>query len=33
MTFWVEGTPGPLSEAELEKARSWGVELADKLAW
>ncbi len=33
MTFWVEGTPGPLGEEELEKARSWGVELADKLEW
>jgi hypothetical protein len=32
-TFWVEGTPGPLSEDELEKARSWGVELADQLEW
>ncbi len=33
MTFWVEGTPGPVSEEELEKARSWGVELADKVEW
>jgi hypothetical protein len=32
-TFWVEGTPGPLGAEELEKARSWGVELADQLAW
>lgn len=33
MTFWVEGTPGPLGEDELEKARSWGVQLGDELEW
>jgi hypothetical protein len=33
MTFWVEKTPGPLGADELEKARSWGVELADQLVW
>ena len=32
-TFWVEGTPGPLGEGELERARSWGAELADQLEW
>lgn len=33
MTFWVEKTPGPLGADELDKARSWGVELADQLVW
>jgi len=27
-TFWVTGTPGPLAEGELERARAWGRELA-----
>ncbi len=26
-TFWVEGTPGPLVEGELDKAREWGRQL------
>lgn len=26
--FWVEGTPGPLSDGELDRARRWGEELA-----
>ena len=27
-TFWVSGTPGPLSEGERERARAWGCALA-----
>lgn len=27
-TFWVTGTPGPLMEGELDRARAWGRELA-----
>ena len=27
-TFWVQGTPGPLEAGELDRARSWGTELA-----
>lgn len=27
-TFFVQGTPGPLSDGEAERARSWGEELA-----
>ena len=26
-TFWVEGTPGPLSAGEVERARTWGQQL------
>ncbi|HEX6236158.1 MAG TPA: flavodoxin family protein [Acidimicrobiales bacterium] len=29
-SFWVEGTTGPLSDGELERARRWGTELAAK---
>ncbi|MFP3902555.1 MAG: flavodoxin family protein [Acidimicrobiia bacterium] len=29
-SFWVEGTTGPLSEGEHERARRWGTELAEK---
>lgn len=29
-SFWVEGTTGPLSDGELERARRWGTELAGK---
>lgn len=32
-TFWVEKTPGPLGDEELDKARAWGVDLADQLTW
>lgn len=32
-TFWVESTPGPLAAEELDKARAWGVDLANELAW
>ena len=28
MSFWVTGTPGPLAEGELERARRWGEQLA-----
>lgn len=31
-TFWVSGTPGPLLDGELDRARSWGVRLAADLA-
>ncbi|WP_037056451.1 flavodoxin family protein [Pseudonocardia asaccharolytica] len=31
-TFWVRGTPGPLVDGELERAREWGVLLAQRLA-
>lgn len=27
-TFWVGGTPGPLADGELDRARAWGVDLA-----
>jgi hypothetical protein len=27
-TFWVQGTPGPLADGELDRARAWGVDLA-----
>ncbi len=27
-TFWVDGTPGPLLDGEVERARRWGAELA-----
>lgn len=27
-TFWVDGTPGPLVEGELDRATEWGVDLA-----
>lgn len=27
-TFWVQDTDGPLKDGELERARSWGTELA-----
>ena len=27
-TFWVAGTPGPLLDGELDRARRWGEELA-----
>jgi hypothetical protein len=27
-TFWVAGTPGPVLSGELDRARSWGTELA-----
>jgi hypothetical protein len=30
--FYVTGTSGPLAEGELERARSWGTELATSLA-
>lgn len=26
--FWVKGTPGPLLDGELERARAWGASLA-----
>ena len=26
-TFWVEGTPGPLVDGEIDKAREWGMHL------
>ena len=29
--FWVEGTPGPLSDGELDRARRWGEDLASEL--
>jgi len=28
-TFWVRGTPGPLAEGELDRARTWGAALRD----
>lgn len=28
-SFWVTGTPGPLTEGELERARVWGARVAD----
>lgn len=31
-TFYVQGTPGPLLEGELSRAREWGGELAAQLA-
>lgn len=30
-TFFVEGTPGPLVEGELDRAREWGRQLADRV--
>jgi hypothetical protein len=30
-TFWVEDVSGPLQQGELERARSWGAELAARL--
>lgn len=29
-SFWVEGTTGPLSDGELERARRWGSQLGDR---
>ena len=31
-SFWVHGTPGPLADGELARARAWGTELADRVA-
>lgn len=28
VSFWVQGTPGPLVEGELDRAREWGADLA-----
>jgi hypothetical protein len=28
-TFWVRGTPGPLADGELDRARAWGATLQD----
>ena len=28
MTFWVDGTPGPIQDGELDRAREWGATLA-----
>jgi hypothetical protein len=28
-TFWVRGTPGPLDEGELDRARAWGAAIRD----
>lgn len=30
-TFWVAGSPGPLKDGELERARVWGAELAARV--
>ncbi|MDO8308714.1 MAG: flavodoxin [Actinomycetota bacterium] len=27
MTFWVDGTPGPIHDGELDRAREWGATL------
>lgn len=32
VTFWVRGTPGPLGEGEVERARQWGRDLAAAVA-
>lgn len=32
VTFWVEGTPGPLREGERRRATRWGEELGTRLA-
>jgi hypothetical protein len=32
VTYWVNGTPGPLVEGEIERARHWGEQLAAHLA-
>lgn len=31
-TFWVRGTPGPLADGEIERARAWGRDLAASVA-
>ena len=31
-SFFVEGTPGPLEEGELERAREWGRKLANEVS-
>lgn len=31
-TFWVRGTPGPLQEGEIARARQWGRDLAAAVA-
>lgn len=31
-TFWVRGTPGPLLDGEIERARQWGRNLAASVA-
>jgi hypothetical protein len=31
-SFFVEGTPGPLEEGELERAAEWGRTLANKVS-
>ena len=30
-SFFVEGTPGPLEEGELERAKEWGRTLANEV--
>ena len=32
VSFFVEGTPGPLEEGELERARDWGKTLANEVS-
>jgi len=30
-SFWVTGTPSPLADGELERARQWGTSLGEQV--